>query len=46
MALGSRIVNRGLAARMVRLFLTTPFEGGRHQRRVGKIMALEQSGRA
>lgn len=43
MALGSRIVNQGLARRLVRLFLTTPFEGGRHQRRVQKIMALEES---
>ena len=41
LALGSRIVNRGLATRLVRLFLTTPFAGGRHERRVRKIMALE-----
>lgn len=45
LALGSRVVNQGLARRLVRLFLTTPFEGGRHQRRVQKIMALEQTGR-
>lgn len=42
MALGSRIVNRGLAQRLVRLFLTTPFGGGRHERRVQKIMALDR----
>jgi len=42
MALGSRIVNRGLATRMVRLFLETEFGGGRHARRVQKIMALER----
>lgn len=41
LALGSRIVNRGAAARMVRLFLTTAFAGGRHERRVRKIMALD-----
>ena len=41
LALGSRIVHRGAAVRMVRLFLTTEFAGGRHQRRVQKIMALE-----
>jgi ribose 5-phosphate isomerase B len=40
-ALGARVVNRGLATRLVRLFLTTPFGGGRHARRVQKIMALE-----
>jgi ribose 5-phosphate isomerase B len=43
MALGARIVNRGLASRLVRLFLATPFEGGRHERRVRKIDALDQS---
>jgi ribose 5-phosphate isomerase B len=42
MALGARVVNRGLAQRLVRLFLTTDFEGGRHERRVLKIMALER----
>ena len=41
MALGATIVNRGLAQRLTRLFLTTKFEGGRHERRVLKIMALE-----
>jgi ribose 5-phosphate isomerase B len=42
MALGARVVHRGLATRLVRLFLTTPFGGGRHERRVQKIMALER----
>jgi ribose 5-phosphate isomerase B len=42
LALGARIVNRGLATRMVRLFLATGFGGGRHARRVQKIMALER----
>jgi len=42
MALGARVVNRGLAQRLVRLFLATEFEGGRHQRRVLKIMSLER----
>ncbi len=41
MALGARIVHRGSATRMTRLFLTTGFAGGRHERRVQKIMALE-----
>ena len=27
---------------MVEVFLTTEFEGGRHERRVNKMMALEQ----
>jgi ribose 5-phosphate isomerase B len=42
LSLGARVVNRGAATRMVRLFLTTPFGGGRHERRVQKIVALEQ----
>jgi ribose 5-phosphate isomerase B len=41
LALGARVVNRGLATKLVRLFLATPFGGGRHERRVRKIMALE-----
>jgi ribose 5-phosphate isomerase B len=41
LALGSRVVHRGAAVRMVRLFLATEFAGGRHARRVQKIMALE-----
>ncbi len=45
LSLGARVVHRGAAARMVKLFLTTPFAGGRHERRVQKIMALEQGGR-
>ncbi len=44
LALGARVVNRGAAQRMVRLFLTTAFAGGRHERRVAKIMALERGG--
>ena len=42
LSLGSRTVHRGAATRMVRLFLTTPFAGGRHGRRVQKIMALDE----
>src|SRR6058998_805171 len=44
LALGARVVHRGLAARIVRIFLTTPFAGDRHERRVRKIMALERGG--
>jgi ribose 5-phosphate isomerase B len=41
LSLGARVVNRGAAVRLARLFLTTAFAGGRHERRVAKIMALE-----
>jgi ribose 5-phosphate isomerase B len=43
LTLGARITEPDLAMAIVRLFLETPFEGGRHQRRVNKIMALEGS---
>ncbi|MFI3271101.1 MAG: ribose 5-phosphate isomerase B [Pseudomonadota bacterium] len=32
--LGERVTGPGLAMDMVRIFLETPFEGGRHQRRI------------
>ena len=42
LSLGARVVHRGAAVRLVRLFLATEFAGGRHQRRVAKIMELER----
>ena len=44
LSIGARVVHRGAATRMVKLFLATAFAGGRHERRVQKIMALEQRG--
>ena len=43
LSLGGRVVGPGLALEIVEIFLRTPFEGGRHARRVSKVMALEQS---
>ena len=43
LAMGGRVVGPGLACEMVDLFLNTEFEGGRHQRRVDKITALEEA---
>ena len=40
-ALGARVVGPGLALKIVDTFLDTSFEGGRHARRVEKMMALE-----
>lgn len=37
LALGERLVDWPLAEQMIRIWLETPFEGGRHERRVGKI---------
>ena len=41
LTLGARITPTDLALGIVQTFLATPFEGGRHQRRVDKITALE-----
>ncbi len=42
LCMGERVIGQGLALELVDIFLTTGFEGGRHQRRVDKITALEQ----
>jgi ribose 5-phosphate isomerase B len=42
LAIGARVVGLGLAEEIVDLFLSTPFEGGRHARRVAQITALEE----
>jgi len=42
LALGGRIVAHGLADEIVRLWLSTTFEGGRHQRRIDQIAAIER----
>ena len=42
LAMGAGIVGPNMAERIVEVFLNTPFEGGRHQRRVDLITALEQ----
>lgn len=41
LTLGGRVVGPELAKEIVREFLTNEFEGGRHERRVNKIIALE-----
>ena len=43
LAIGGRVVGLGLAEEIVDLFLSTPFEGGRHQRRVDQITELEDN---
>jgi ribose 5-phosphate isomerase B len=41
LAMGGRIVACGLADEIVSVWLSTEFEGGRHQRRIDQIAALE-----
>jgi ribose 5-phosphate isomerase B len=45
LAMGGRIVAFGLADEIVALWLITPFEGGRHKRRVDQIAEIERGGR-
>ena len=41
LALGARVIGEGLAEEIVKVWLSTEFEGGRHQRRVDKLTRLE-----
>lgn len=42
LAMGERVVGPGLALMILDTWLKTPFAGGRHERRVGKISDIEQ----
>lgn len=42
LALGARVIGPGLAEEIVSVFINSSFEGGRHERRVAKIEALDQ----
>ena len=41
LAMGGRVMGFGPAGEIVRAWMTTGFAGGRHQRRIDKMMALE-----
>src|SRR5208283_3942539 len=41
LVLGAMVTGKGLAAEIARVWLATPFEGGRHERRIEKIRRLE-----
>ena len=41
LTLGARVIGPGLAQNIVKIWLTTPFGGGRHQSRVKKITDIE-----
>lgn len=43
LALGGRVLTSEQAVAIVEAWLEAPFEGGRHERRVGKITALEDA---
>lgn len=42
LCLGGRVIGVGTALELVQLFVDTTFEGGRHQKRVDKVMAIEE----
>ncbi len=42
LALGGRVLDAGLALEIVRIWLETPYEGGRHERRLAKIADIEK----
>lgn len=42
LALGERVVGPGLAIDIVKTFLNSEFEGGRHQKRLDKISEIEK----
>ena len=42
LSMGARVVGVGLAEEILATFLATEFEGGRHQRRVSMVMAIEE----
>lgn len=45
LAMGGRIVAPSLAKEILRVWLTTPFEGGRHARRIEQIAEIERGER-
>lgn len=42
LTMGERVVGPGLARMIAKVWLTTEFEGGRHENRINKIANLEQ----
>lgn len=45
LALGARIIGPGVAEEIIRTWLETPFEGGRHSRRLAKMADMECAGK-
>jgi ribose 5-phosphate isomerase B len=43
LVLGGRLIGKDLATEIVRVWLTTPFEGQRHQKRLDKIRKIEEN---
>jgi len=46
LSLGERVISLEAAKELVTLWLKTPFEGGRHERRLQELATYEESGKA
>lgn len=44
LTMGERVIGPGLARQIAKVWLTTEFEGGRHQTRISKIAEIEKRG--
>lgn len=42
LAFGQKIIGEGVMLDIVEIFLNTPFEGGRHKRRIDKVTEIEK----
>lgn len=42
LCMGGRVISEAEAVELTKIFLETPFEGGRHQRRIDQIQEIEQ----
>ncbi len=42
LAMGARVIGPEMAKAIVRVWLATPYEGGRHQRRLDRITEMEE----
>ncbi len=43
LAMGGRVIGTGIAKEMVKVWMETEFEGGRHEKRVNKIKVFDES---
>ena len=42
LCMGGRVIDAQKAVELAKIFLSTEFEGGRHQRRIDEIAAIER----
>jgi ribose 5-phosphate isomerase B len=43
LVMGERVIGKGVALEIVKTWLETEFEGGRHQKRLDKLQEIEKS---